>query len=778
MKLPVEPVMSLSPDRKLILFCSYDRFQHRKNIQYGERVLNLAGIQFNTGTNLPADREWYNAISFKYATEDSATFSIEGLPDTLQIADYKWSFDSQYLGLALMEDKGVGLWVVNVKTRKAKRIFEGYLSFSLVGEEMFAWLPGEEALVFTAVPPRSQREPDPGESKPTVYENEHNVLPQRTYQGLLKSEADEMFFEYYATAQLKKVSLKGKVSDLGQKGIIADFAPSPDGNYIKVHYVKKPYSYALTVHRFPSDVVILGKDGIEVTTIEVPPVIRPLGRDAAYNVPRSFAWRTDVGATLTWVQAKDGGDPKVEQKERDLLYSWQAPFDKAPVVLQKTSLRLDDVHWLNDTLAILVEKWWAKRTTNWLLFNPATSQLLDTLAQFNAQSTAFDQGSLISIRDRGFKRLFFQDGSVYLSRKTLNGKKEVVPVLEKLNITTKHRQELWRSRAPFYEYVVAIDVKESGDSFIVARQSKTVPVNLVRQYLKTGREGILTYNKNNLALLNRSLVKKELTYLRSDSVTLQATLYYNKDSLRADRPMRCLMYAYPMDYISSASAGKVYTYPYMFESSFSLQKLLALSGYAVMDNVSFPIIGMNGSSPNDTYLEQIELNAQAAVAAAKGTGIVDVDNIAVMGHSYGAFMVANLLTHTKLFKTGIAMSGAYNRSLTPFGFQREYRTYWEEQALYHRLSPFQNAHRLERPILLFHGETDENPGTHYRQTEQYFAALKGLGKTARFVSLPDEAHAYTLLASYLHILWEVDRWLNKHLKQGPVLRAATLNDGM
>ena len=775
-KLPTEPVMSISPDRTIILFSSYDRFLKRTNDEAGG-IVNLAGIKFNTSSNLPADLPCFNSLSFKSATDDSTIYPVEGFPEDIQIADYKWSDDSQYLGVVLQEEKGATLWVVNMKDKKARKIYDGYLNFSLVDEELFEWVPNEHSIIFPAIPSRNKAQINTAKRKPVIFENEKNTVPHRTYQGLLKNENDEALFDYYATSQLKKVDLKGKVSSLGRPGVILSFEPSPDGNYIKVHYVQKPYSYSFTVHRFPSDIVILDKEGKEDKTVTIPAVVRPLGRDAAYNVPRDFTWRTNANATLTWVKAQDEGDPAVERKERDQLFSWSAPFDKEPRVLQSSSFRYDETFWINDTLAVLVEKWWATRTKNWLLFNPQTGLFLDTLAHFNSQSFSENPGKPVHTRNGGLKRVLFQDTSVYLIRKIITGNNEVVPVLEKKNLITKKNKRVWQSEAPYYEYLVAFGKENSENNLIIARQSKTSPINLVRINPGNQDQEVLTYNINNLEVLNNALVEKELIYMRKDSIPLQASLYYSKDSLLNKGTLNCLIFAYPLDYIDNSSAGEVYTNPYYFESSLTIQKLLALSGYAVLDYTSFPVVGDKETHPNDTYLEQIELNAKAAIEAARNTGIINTENVAIMGHSYGAFMVANLLTHTNLFKAGIAMSGAYNRSLTPFGFQREYRTYWEEQALYHKLSPFQNAHKLTHPILLFHGELDENPGTHYTQSEHYFAALKGLGKTARFVSLPGESHVYTLLDSYMHIIWETDIWLKKHFNESSPIKSTRLSGG-
>ncbi len=187
-------------------------------------------------------------------------------------------------------------------------------------------------------------------------------------------------------------------------------------------------------------------------------------------------------------------------------------------------------------------------------------------------------------------------------------------------------------------------------------------------------------------------------------------------------------------------------------------------GYAVLDDAAFPIIGEADDQPNDTFVEQLVMNGQAVIDEGARRGVVDPARVAVGGHSYGAFMTANLLAHSDLFATGIARSGAYNRTLTPFGFQREERTYWQDPALYNRMSPFMNADKINEPLLMIHGQADNNPGTFTLQSERLYGALKGLGTDVRLVLLPAESHGYRARQSLLHMLWEQDRWLGLHLK--------------
>jgi dipeptidyl aminopeptidase/acylaminoacyl peptidase len=225
------------------------------------------------------------------------------------------------------------------------------------------------------------------------------------------------------------------------------------------------------------------------------------------------------------------------------------------------------------------------------------------------------------------------------------------------------------------------------------------------------------------------------------------------------------MWVYPREFKTLSAAGQVKSSPYQFSKiSWASPIYWVTRGYAVMDNVDMPIVGESNDQPNDTFIPQLTENALAAVNKIVNMGIADKERIAIGGHSYGAFMTANLLAHTALFKAGIARSGAYNRTLTPFGFQAEERTYWQAPDLYFKMSPFSYANQIKVPLLLIHGENDDNAGTFPIQSERFYQAIKGFGGTARLVSLPFEAHSYKAKESVLHMLYEMDNWLEKYLK--------------
>jgi dipeptidyl aminopeptidase/acylaminoacyl peptidase len=262
-------------------------------------------------------------------------------------------------------------------------------------------------------------------------------------------------------------------------------------------------------------------------------------------------------------------------------------------------------------------------------------------------------------------------------------------------------------------------------------------------------------------------VRKEvIRYKRADGVELSANLYLppGYDPAR-DGKLPVLMEAYPTEFKDPQAAGQLKDSPHRFSYPYWASPLYwTLRGYAVLDKAQFPIVGKRAAEPNDTYIEQLVANAAAAIQELDRRGVGDPRRVACMGHSYGAFMVANLLAHSDLFRAGIARSGAYNRTHTPFGFQAEERTYWQAPEVYHRMSPFDYADRIKAPLLLIHGDADNNPGTFTLQSERLFQAVKGLGGTARLVLLPLESHSYAARENVLHMLWEQDAWLEKHVK--------------
>jgi len=491
--------------------------------------------------------------------------------------------------------------------------------------------------------------------------------------------------------------------------------------------------------------------------------------DAVALGPRSVQWRADAPATLVWAEAQDGGDPRTPAEIRDRVFMLSAPFTGAPATLVDLQQRYAGVTWGRDDAAIVTSRWFNTRRETRILVDPSNPGQGRVIVERNYQDRYNDPGSALTEPNAAGRQVmvFAADGESILLEGDGATREGEFPFLARLNLRTGERTELWRSSRDAYETIVGL-LAEDGSRLVTRRETRDTPANLMIRSLDGAAPTPLTSFPDpapQLAGVTRQLI----TYTRADGVQLSGTLYLptGYDAAR-DGPLPLVMWAYPAEFTDPSVAGQVVDTGNRFVRPGGSSHLFLLTqGYAVLDDPSMPIVGVNGAEPNDTYVEQLSASARAAVDAVVAMGVADRDRIAVGGHSYGAFMTANLLAHTDLFRTGIARSGAYNRTLTPFGFQAEQRTYWEATDTYTRMSPFTYANQVNEPILLIHGEIDDNSGTFPVQSERFFAALKGTGATARYVVLPYEAHGYRARESVGHTLWEMVEWLDAHVKNAP-----------
>ena len=599
------------------------------------------------------------------------------------------------------------------------------------------------------------------------------AAPVRTAQDLLASPHDEALFEHYFTSQLVRIDLVGgAVSPVGKPGLYSGAQISPDGRYILTTRVKKPFSYIVPASRFPTEIAVIDWAGGVIKTV----VDRPLADnlpppfDAVVTGPRSVSWRDDAPATLYWAEAQDGGDPRTKTPIHDRVLMQAAPFTAAPTVLVDLSERFAGVDWGRNDLAIVYSQWFDTRNETRMAVNPARPGTPRVLVSRNYQGRYDDPGDVLTTALPNGRQVirFTPDGrGVFMSGP---GEKPEgsFPFLSSMSLETGKSTRLWTSGASHYESVIDL-VDDKRLVMLTRRESRIDNPNYFLRSVKDGKLAQLTRIPDPAPQF-AGVTKREVKYRRADGVQLSGTLYlpagYDKDR---DGPLPMLMWAYPAEFTDARVAGQTVDTSNRFTRPGGISHLFLLTqGYAIFDDPSMPIVGVNGAEPNDTYIEQLTANAEAAVKAVVDLGVADPDRIAIGGHSYGAFMTANLLAHTDLFRTGIARSGAYNRTLTPFGFQSEQRTYWEATETYMKMSPFTYATQINEPILLIHGGADDNSGTFPIQSERFFAALKGAGATARYVVLPNEAHAYRARESTLHTLWEMTDWMDRYVKKaGP-----------
>jgi dipeptidyl aminopeptidase/acylaminoacyl peptidase len=761
---PPLPVVSPSRDRVALL----GRAGLPPIAELAEPDLRLAGYRINPANNAPANSRvsWLNALAFQ--TIATGTTTTVSLPGGTRFISPEWSPDGTRLAFLVGAADGMELWVADAATGRAQRLAAPPVNAALGAP--YTWMPDSSAVLMRAVPagrgaaPSAPRAP----AGPIVQENAGRTTPVRTYQDLLASPHDEALFEHYATSQLVLVPIAGgQLRTVGSPGLLLDTDVSPDGRYILQTRVTRPFSYVVPARLFPAEVIVTDLSGAVVHRLADLPLRDdiPTPFDAVAPGPRSAQWRNDAPATLVWVEAQDGGDPRRQAAIRDRVLMLDAPFTAAPIRLVELADRFGSIAWGRDDFALVTTRWWNDRRENRIAVAPARPGEGRVLLTRNYQDRYGDPGTpLLRRDDRGQPLIHFTaDGrGLYMTGQGATREGEY-PFLARMDLASGAIERLWTAEAPYHETLVAL-LDDRAERLLTRRESRTDPPNLFVRSRAGGAPVQLTHFDDPAPQL-ADVTRRLITYTRADGVALSGTLYLpaGYDPAR-DGPLPLLMWAYPTEFTDAKVAGQVVdTHNRFVRPSGSSHLFLLTQGYAVLDNPTMPIVGREGAEPNDTYVEQLVASARAAVDAVVELGVAARDRIAVGGHSYGAFMTANLLAHSDLFRTGIARSGAYNRTLTPFGFQAEQRTYWEAVETYTQMSPFTHVRQINEPILLTHGEADDNTGTYPVQTERFYAALKGHGATVRYVVLPHEAHGYRARESVGHTLWEMSRWLDLHL---------------
>lgn len=726
--------------------------------EMAQPMLRLAGRRINPATNGPFSTSSIAGLRLR-GTDGRADVRVE-LPAGVRLGAVRWSPDGTQIAFTNTVDAGVELWVADTRGR-ARR---------LTGPELNAvagtcsWMPdGARLLCPFVVDDRGAPPPEPRvPAGPTVLETYGRTAPVRTYQDLLDDEHDEALFDYYFTAQLALVDAgTGRRTPVGAPAIFDDVEPAPDGEHILVARVVRPYSYLVTVGRFPQEIEIWNTRGDVVDRFASLSLQDAVPIRGVPTGPRSIDWRPDRPATLVWVEALDGGDPSVMVTPRDRVLELDAPFDGEPRTLAQTFERYGGIRWTADGLALLSDRDRSRRWTRTCVMDanrPGSEMRL--LWDRSSEDAYGDPGSPIMTQTATGHRVLLQDGMwIFLEGNgyTPDGAR---PFFDRLDLRTLETERLWRSADDAYEQVAAV-LDTDGARIVTRHESPTEPPNYFVLDLESDMRTALTAFPDPAPQL-RSITKQLVTYERDDGVPLSATLYLPA-GYRQGMRMPVVMWAYPREFVSAAAAGQVRAAPNRYSSFSGPSHLFFLTqGYAVLDGPTMPIVG--GDSANDTYIEQLVASARAAVDAVVDMGVADANRIGIGGHSYGAFMTANLLAHSDLFAAGIARSGAYNRTLTPFGFQNEPRTFWEAPDLYFRMSPFMHADELDEPLLMIHGEADSNSGTFPIQSERLYMALKGLGGTTRLVWLPHESHGYRARESVLHTLAEMVEWFDRYVK--------------
>lgn len=744
--------------------------------ELAEPEYRLAGLRLNPATSGPSRAVYINGLRLRKVAGGAEDVAIKGLPQHPKLSYIRWSPDDSKIAFTNTTDSKLELYVLDVPTATVRKVSD--LALSGVLGTPFQWVSDNRSFIVRAIP--AARGAAPAISRvpggPTVQENLGTKAQAATYQDLLKNPSDEKLFEYYTTSQAMQLGLDGTATAIGPMGMVATASPSPDGRYVLVETLHRPFSYLVPVNRFPQRTDVYAIDGTLIKQLNDNPLLEnmPWGRDAAPPGQRNHDWRNDAPATVYWVEAQDGGDPKKKADIRDIVYSLSAPFTGSPEALYKAVYRFGGVTWGNDQTALFYERWNETRKAITKIVNPGNPSNPTLLFDRSSEDRYGDPGSPELTKNRYGQEvlLLTPDNSIYLTGLGASPEGDR-PFVDVLNLPTQKTKRLWRSEAPYFERPVAV-LNAAKGVLLTSRESPEEPPNYFIRTLnstpgkgrKAAKEALtqITFFPHPYPQF-KEIQKQQLRYKRADGVDLTATLLLPPGYRKEDGPLPTFLWAYPAEFKSAQAAGQVSGSPYTFNRiSYWTGAAFATMGYAVLENASIPIIGEGREEPNDTYVQQLVASARAAIDEGVRLGVVDSSRVGVGGHSYGAFMTANLLSHSNLFRAGIARSGAYNRTLTPFGFQNEQRTYWQSPEVYNTMSPFMNADKMKTPLLLIHGEADNNTGTYPIQSERYYNALKGMGATTKLVFLPYESHGYTAQESILHMLYEMNGWLDKYVK--------------
>jgi len=762
---PPTPGVSINPTGEAMLIIERQSMPSIEDL--AQPMLRLAGFRINANTNGNFTTRYNTGLKVRRIAggAGSGADAAIALPDGAKFGGPRWSPDGRLFAFLMYKPAGIELWVGSIDTMLARAITNATVND--IGRGAFEWMPDSKSILCRMVPRDRGPMPQPSSvpEGPVVEQNDGRISPVRTYQDLLESPYDEDLFEWVMTSQLVMIDTSGSQRrPVGRPAAYSGFEPSPDGRYLLVSRIERPYSYLVPAGDFPETVEIWDTQGNLIHTVAELPLrdTTPIG--GVPTGPRGHRWMPqEDSATLIWAEALDGGDPKRQVDHRDRIMWFEAPFTGEPREEYKTQHRYSGITWIQKTPYVLISefdrdlRWTRTWRHNW----GSTSEEPRLVFNRSVNDSYGDPGRPLTITNAAGRSLAILDnGNIFLAGSGASDEGDR-PFLDRMNLLTLVKDRLWQCPPGRYESVDEMLPDRSG--VIISSESPDDPPNYFLRDLKNDRATQLTSFPDPTPQM-RGTSKELVTYTRADGVPLSATLYLPADYQEGQR-LPLIVWAYPREFSGADTAGQVRGSQYRFTRVGGTSHLFLLTqGYAIMDNATMPVIG-DAETMNDTFIEQIVGAARAAIDYAAVRGVADPTRVGVGGHSYGAFMTANLLAHCDLFSAGIARSGAYNRTLTPFGFQSERRTLWEAPDIYGSISPFMHADKVNEPILLIHGQMDNNSGTFPIQSERMYHALKGHGATARLVLLPYESHGYSARESVMHVMAEMIDWFDAYVKR-------------
>ena len=785
MQAPSPPYPSVSPTHDAILLVSWQDYPSISRV--ATPFLRLAGVRVEPGNHSKHDTPGGYGItpcarSFDLVHVSDAAQIHVALPASACPGEPTWAADGKQFAFVNIARESVELWIGDARTGAVHRVPGARLN-PMLNDEL-QWMPDQKTLLVKLVP-KGMGAPPPEPVipiGPSIQETEGEKGQSSTYENrdTLGNQHDEDLFDYYGASQLALVeAASSAITPIGKPGNYESLDPAPDGHHILVAAIHKPYSYLVTYERFPNEVEVWDvsqRTHVLTHTIASRPLADRVPIHGVPVGPRDFSWRATDPATLIYAEALDGGDWNVNVPARDKVMLLKAPFDSPAVEITRTEQRYTGFAWSEQpSVALLAEydnnRHWRKA---FALNVDDLQQKPRLLWDLSTDERYKNPGTTIKRQLPNGSWVVRQDGdSVYLAGigSSPDGDR---PFLDRLDLKTLKTERLFRSERTCLERFLSFTSPDTR-TFLTWHQSPTDPPNAFTRTLGSPVDapaGEATFTSSSAAITHipdstpevRAIKKRLVKYKRADGLDLSFTLYTPPGYQEGTR-VPTILYAYPLDYADASTAGQVAGSQETF-TQLRQYRLLLLAGYAIIDNAAFPIIG-DPKKAYDTYLDQLVADAKAAVDKAVRLGVADPERIGVTGHSHGALMTVNLVAHSDLFRAGVATSGSFNKTLTPFGFQNERRSVWEATDVYLKVSPFFVADKMKTPLLIMHGAEDANPGTTPLQAHKLYEAIRGNGGTARLVMLPHEPHWYTAMESNEQEVYEMLRWFDKYVKNAP-----------
>ncbi|MES2766071.1 MAG: prolyl oligopeptidase family serine peptidase [Bacteroidota bacterium] len=758
---PLTPAAVMSPMKDKILLVEYTPYPPISLV--AQPFLKLGGTRINPVLNARQRLTQYTSLKIKNI-ETGKEIAVE-IPKDSSIFSPVWSPDGSKIAFSRDGEAGVELWIANAETGKANQIGKIFLNDILTSPIL--WMRDNLHVVANAIPFKRGKAPQQNSVPlgPVIEETSGKFSKMMTFQDLLKSPHDEALFEYYTTSQLLKINTEtGKISEIGAPQIHTSYSISPNQDFVLKTVLKKPFSYRVPYSYFSRTTQVVDFGGKLLKVISDLPVSDEVPTQGVPKGPRSVQWQPLHSAKLVWTEALDEGDPLKKVPYRDKVMALDI-FKKESEAqeLLKVEHRFAGFEWTARQDEILLHEY--DRDRRWIrstfLNITQPDAFKNIIADISVNDEYNDPGNPIYERNADGDNVMAQDGDWAFFTGQGASEGGYKPFLDKINLKTGDKNRLYQAADGTYETVISFK-KNSRAEIITRYETRLDPPNYYAVNLRTRERKALTDFKDPAPQLT-TMRKEIIRYTRADGTPLSGTLYLPPNYKEGDK-LPLVMWAYPQEFSDAGTAGQVRSSPNSFVRLTGTSVLFfATQGYAVLADAAMPVVG-DPETMNNTFIEQVVSSAKAAIDKLDEMGIVDRDRVVVGGHSYGAFMTANLLAHSDLFAAGIARSGAYNRTLTPFGFQSERRSYWEAMDIYHNLSPFNYANKINEPLLIIHGDADNNPGTHTMQSERLYQAIRGTGGTARLVLLPFESHGYQARESVLHVLHEMFEWADKYAK--------------